>query len=214
MGITSLSPRNLRLLAISSSFASLSLGIRSAYPSLVQTMGRRSAKGADRSKPLESAQERLDDLKKQFLESLKGDLRNPNGCFVDCGNERQCACSHKIIRVRHANPSQKLLDGFLRGNYRKRYSMPMGLMFHGTAKHSIPSILTNGMNDGSHYTNSFHYAACRSKYKENHFRDTVEVLVLAVLVDAGYQLKRSDTVLKCKSDREYTLPLFIVTVKA
>jgi hypothetical protein len=70
------------------------------------------------------------------------------------------------------------------------------------------------MNDGSRYTNSFHYAACRSKYKENHFRDTVEVLVLAVLAEGAYQLKRSDTVLKCKSDRDFTLPLFIVTVKA
>mmetsp|Transcript_33133 Transcript_33133/g.97737 ORF Transcript_33133/g.97737 Transcript_33133/m.97737 type:complete len:178 (-) Transcript_33133:65-598(-) len=177
-------------------------------------MERRSADEVGRSKPLASAQERLGDLRKQFLESLKGDLRHPNGCFIDCGKGKHCACSHKIIRVQDANASSALLDGFRRGNYRKRYTMPMGLMFHGTAKHSISSICRNGMHDASHYTNSFHYAACRSNYKANYYLDTVEVLVLAVLVDGNYRLKQFDTTLNCKSDREYTLPLFIVTVKA
>lgn len=177
-------------------------------------MGSRSANDCGRSKSSLSTQERLGGLRKHFLDSMTGDFRNPNGCFIDCGRGKHCACGHKIIRIRNADASPTLLDGFLRGNYRKRYSMPMGLMFHGTANHSISSICRNGMSDGSYYTSSFHYAVGRSKYKENYYCNKVDVLVLAVLVDKTNQLKRSDTTLNCKSDREFTLPLFIITVKA
>ena len=177
-------------------------------------MGKLSAKCSDSDEPKTSTstQERLSDLRKEFLDSLKGDFRNPNGCFIDCGKGKHCSCGHKIIRIRKANTKPALLDGFLRGNYRKRYKMPMGIMFHGTARHSIDSICRNGMSDESYYTSSFHYAVGRSKYKENYYCNVVDVLVLAVLVDGAYRLELSDTTLNCK-DRQFTLPLFIVTVK-
>ena len=191
--------------------------MRSHFPHLVllpiNRMGRRSASDSGRAKPSPSTQERLSDLRKVFLDSLKGDFRNPNGCFIDCGKGKHCSCGHKIIRIRNANTNTALLDGFLRGNYRKRYAMPMGIMFHGTARHSVASICRNGMSDDSYYTSSFHYAVGRSKYKENYYCNVVDVLVLAVLVDGAYRLELSDTTLNCKSDREFTLPLFIITVK-
>lgn len=149
--------------------------------------------------------ERVEELKHSFQDFItKGN---------DCGKGRHRECKHKIVKIRAANPGATLFAGFCRGNYRKRYQMAMGIMYHGSHRDNIRSICRNGIHEGSYYTSSFHYAVRRSEYKEGYISREVEVLAMAVLVDGKHNLSMKDSTLQNRPDREYALPLFIVTVR-
>jgi hypothetical protein len=151
-----------------------------------------------------SLERKLETLKNEFpsfMEKLKGTKND----FT----------RGKIISIREAKPSQSLVRDFCGGREKKRkHRMALGimLMFHGTHKDSIQSILREGIYDMSHFTSSFHYAATRSQYMEHYFNEVSHILAFAVLVKEKEILSEMDV--KTRSPcREYALPLYIITVK-
>jgi hypothetical protein len=149
-----------------------------------------------------SLERKLETLKNEFpsfMENLKGTKND----FT----------RGKIISIREAKPSQSLVRGFCGGREKKhKHRMALGIMFHGTHKDSIQSIVREGIYDMSHFTSSFHYAVTRSQYMEHYFYEVSHVLAFAVLVREKEILSEMDV--KTRSPcREYALPLFIITVK-
>ena len=112
-----------------------------------------------------------------------------------------------IITYRHARPS---------GHFLKDEGRVLGILYHGSSQKNIKSILRNGMHDKSYFTPSLDYAISRSKFKElrkeYNGSKVVEVLAMAVIVDSNDKLRKDLKEVKLPS-REYSLPLYIITVQ-
>ena len=114
-----------------------------------------------------------------------------------------------VITYRHARPSGHFFD------YSKADGKVMGILYHGSSQKNIKSILRNGLCDRSYLTPSLDYAISRSKFKElrkeYNGSKVVEVLAMAVIVDND-KLRKDLKEVKLPS-REYSLPLYIITVQ-
>ena len=115
-----------------------------------------------------------------------------------------------VITYRHAKPSGHFFD------HSKAVGRVMGILYHGTSAKNLKSILRNGMHDNSYFTPSLDYAISRSKFKElrkeYNGSKVVEVLAMAVIVDSNDKLRKDLKEVKLPS-REYSLPLYIITVQ-
>jgi hypothetical protein len=115
-----------------------------------------------------------------------------------------------IITYRHARPSGHFFD------HSKAEGRVLGILYHGSSQKNIKSILRNGMHDKSYFTPSLDYAISRSKFKElrkeYNGSKVVEVLAMAVIVDSNDKLRKDLKEVKLPS-REYSLPLYIITVQ-
>ena len=133
----------------------------------------------------------------------------------------------KVTGIFDAHPSPALLSAFLSGDEIKKCN-PVGIMFHGTHRNNIERICTEGLRNPSYVTNSLHYATRRSQFKEadrenpDDYPKEVKVLAMAVIVtsfdllnDPDLRLKgtRHRNKLSGRPPREFSLPLFILTVK-
>ena len=117
-----------------------------------------------------------------------------------------------VITYRHARPSGHFFDH----SKAEAEGKVMGILYHGSSQKNIKSILRNGLYDRSYLTPSLDYAISRSKFKElrkeYNGSKVVEVLVMAVIVDSNDNLRKELKEVKLPS-REYSLPLYIITVQ-
>jgi len=118
-----------------------------------------------------------------------------------------------VITYRHARPSGHFFD-HLKAEAEGKV---LGILYHGSSTKNIKSILRNGMHNNSYFTPNLDYAISRSKFKElrkeYNGSKVVEVLVMAVIVDRD-KLRKDLNLKEVKlPSREYSLPLYIITVQ-
>ena len=140
---------------------------------------------------------------------FKSTLHQLQRSFPGILREQKNGCKRgEVITYRCANPSGNFLD------HSKAKTGVIGILFHGSSKKSISSICRQGMHDNAYFTSSLDYAISRSKFKElrkeYNGSKVVEVLAMAVIVDDVKKLNLKEVKLK---SREYSLPLFIITVQ-
>mmetsp|Transcript_15959 Transcript_15959/g.24103 ORF Transcript_15959/g.24103 Transcript_15959/m.24103 type:complete len:176 (-) Transcript_15959:156-683(-) len=151
-----------------------------------------------RMKQYESLEQKLEVLKKDFPSFMK----NLKGTVNDFTRG-------KIDSIQEVSPSPSLVRGFCGG--RDKQHMALGIMFHGTLKESVQSIVEDGIYDYSHFTSSFHYAVMRCQHHLHYSNELSHVLAFAVLVDDEERLNDKDVTTRSPC-REYVLPLFLITV--
>ena len=139
---------------------------------------------------------------------FKSKLQELKRSFPGILREQKNGCKRgEVITYRCANPSGNFLD-------HPKAKTVIGILFHGSSKKSISSICRQGMHDNAYFTSSLDYAISRSKFKElrKEYNGSkgVEVLAMAVIVDDVKKLNLKEVKLK---SREYSLPLFIITVQ-
>ena len=178
--------------------------------------GKRNRNARQRRKPkakqqwYESLESRLENLKKEFPSFMKK-LKGTNNDFTQ----------GEIISIREVRPSHDLVRGFCdvgvgaRREKKKgcKNRLKMAIMFHGTHRDCVNSIVRDGIYDMSHFTNNLHYAVRRAQYKSNYFYEESQVLVFAVLVDEDNARFDWSDVTTRSPCRDYALPLFIITVR-
>ena len=144
------------------------------------------------------------------MTSLKNKLDELRAGFPQFLRENDDLYRGKVVSYREVK-SDSLEYYFLRLDH--NLNMAMGIMFHGTSRSSIASICQNGMNDFSYYTNSLHYAMHHSEVsKDQSSSKYIEVLAMAVIVEESDRLGRKEAKLRHPTN-EYSLPLYIITVK-
>lgn len=148
----------------------------------------------------------------KYYESLERNLETLRREFPSFLQKNNDYTHGKVVGIRDANANPNLVRGFCVGEEcAGKDKMAMGIMFHGTHRDSVTPICTEGINEFSCFTNSFHYAVRRAQLKQNYEGDA-QVLAMAVLVEKEDRLGGKDIGLRSPC-RSHALPLFIVTVR-